>query len=375
MKKLLLAGLVVLILISSRSVDAQTQNIEHQPVGCAVAEKYPRLEARFAPADAVAVARVVFQPENAQQWYAVAMKAEGSVFSGVLPKPKKSLKAFKYYIEVTDKALGTNRTADYTTNIVGSSGECKGKLMAAALGSASVLLQVPAGAAALPAGFASTGVVAAGSGSAAAATGAAAGGGGGLGTGAIVGIVAGAGAAAAGAVVVAGKSGGESAPGATSYSGPFSGQYVVTQTIASGGPGGVTNSTCFHTHAFSGTVNVRLEQLNGMSTGEVRASSTETQLGVTGGPNCSSPGPGNSLSFKCALTGTPGNLACSEQNTSTFGNRTSTATHGFSGALSGGVISGMVTHAFTGQSAGVNTIGGPLMTTDLGSTTFSVTLR
>ncbi len=211
-KLLLLVGLGVLV-PTPRFASAQTLSIDHQAVGCAVAEKFPRLEARFAPADTVAVARVLFQPENAQQWYAVAMKAEGSAFSGVLPKPKKSLKAFKYYIEVTDKALGTNRTADYTANVVGGSAECKGKLMAGALGSAAVLLQVPAGAAALPAGFASTGVVAAGSGSAVAAAGAAAGGGGGgLGTGAVVGIVAGVGAVAGGVAVAAGKSGDSSTP-------------------------------------------------------------------------------------------------------------------------------------------------------------------
>ena len=122
MSRRLLAGLGVVIL-SSSSLSAQTLSIDHQPVGCAVAERFPRLEARFAPADTVATARVVFQPENAQQWYAVAMKSEGPAFSGVLPKPKKSLKAFRYYIEVTDKALGTNRTADYTTNVVASPGD------------------------------------------------------------------------------------------------------------------------------------------------------------------------------------------------------------------------------------------------------------
>lgn len=363
----LLAGLGVVILTSS-SLPAQTLGIDHQPVGCAVAEKFPRLDARFTPADTVATARVVFQPENAQQWYAVAMKSEGPAFSGVLPKPKKSLKAFRYYIEVTDKALGTNRTADYTTNVVASPGECKGKLIAAALGSASVLLQVPAGAAALPAGFASTGVVAAGSGAAAAATGAAGGGGGGLGTGAIVGIVAGAGAAAAGVVVVAGKGGGEGSS-ATSYTGPFSGQYVVTQNSTGSGPG-QTTLTCLYTHAFSGTMNVKLQQTNGTATGEAQSTGTDMTIGAAGGPNCGGSGPSNFMFVRCAVTGSPGNLACSEQNTSTSGSRTSTATYRFSGALSGGVISGMVTFAFTGQSSFANG-----SATDSASTTFSVTLR
>ena len=56
MSRRLLAGLGVLVLTSS-SLLAQTLTIDHQPVGCAVAEKFPRLEARFAPADTVATAR------------------------------------------------------------------------------------------------------------------------------------------------------------------------------------------------------------------------------------------------------------------------------------------------------------------------------
>lgn len=208
MRQGFLFGLGLFVLTGGPAAE-QNVKIEHQPAACAVAEKFPRFAARFAPSESVAVARVLFQGET-KEWYAVAMKAEGAGFSGVLPKPKKSLKAFRYYIEVTDKALGTTRTAEYTTSVVGSAGECSGKIMAATLGSASVLLQGPAGLAALPAGFASSGVVMAGSaaGSSAGAAGAtaAAGGGGGLSTGAVVGIVGGVGAAAAGVAVAKSKS-------------------------------------------------------------------------------------------------------------------------------------------------------------------------
>lgn len=85
--------------LTASSLAAQTLNIDHQPAACVVAEKFPRLDARFAPADNVAAARVLFQADQSQVWYAVSMKAEGPAFSGVLPKPRKSLKAFRYYIE------------------------------------------------------------------------------------------------------------------------------------------------------------------------------------------------------------------------------------------------------------------------------------
>ena len=104
MSKHLLSGLGALLLLTSSST-AQTLSIDHQPVACASAEKFARLEARLLPAESVAVARIVFQGQTAD-WYSVAMKTEGAVFAGVLPKPKKSLKSFKYYLEVTARTSG-----------------------------------------------------------------------------------------------------------------------------------------------------------------------------------------------------------------------------------------------------------------------------
>lgn len=161
MSRHVLPGLGVLLLLAPSSAQTQTPTIDHHPVACAVAEKFPRLEARFTPLDSVATARVVFQGQS-PEWYSVAMKSQGAAFVGVLPEPKKSLKSFRYYIEVTDKALGTSRTADYTASVVESSSACKGRILAGTLASAAVVLQGPAGAAALPVGFASAGVVAAG---------------------------------------------------------------------------------------------------------------------------------------------------------------------------------------------------------------------
>lgn len=202
-----LVPIVVIALAVPRPTAAEAPAISHAGVGCAVAEKFPRLEARIVPADAVARAVVHFRTAAAQPWYAVAMKAEGEAFSGVLPKPKGSLKAFQYYIDVTDSAFATSRTPEYTTAVVSGPGGCQGKMMAGALGSASILLEVPAGAALVPAGFGSAGVAAAGSGTAAAASAGAAGGGGaGIGT---VAAIVGGGAAVAGAVVVAKAAGGD----------------------------------------------------------------------------------------------------------------------------------------------------------------------
>lgn len=137
-------------------------NIEHQAVACAQANRFPRLEARFTPENAVASAQVLFQGENRQEWFAVSMRAEGAKFAGILPQPKSSLKEFRYYIEVTDRALRTSRTEEHTTAVVEGSGSCKDGLMASSVGSARVVLKSPVGGAALPAGFAPLGIVIAG---------------------------------------------------------------------------------------------------------------------------------------------------------------------------------------------------------------------
>ena len=374
MKKHFLAGLGVFVLTSS-SGHAQTLNIDHQAVGCAVAEKFPRLEARFSPPDIVAKARVVFQGENTQEWYAVVMKPEGGAFAGVLPKPKKSLKAFRYYIEVTDKALDVNRTAEYTTNVVDSSSACKGKIMAGTLGSASVVLQGPAGAAVLPAGFASNGVVAAGSAAgsstgsatgaagatAAAGAGAAAAAGGGLSGGALIGIVAGVGAAAAGVAVTAGKGGDNSSPSgssptptptpSTSYTGPFAGQRTIQQVHVSG-PGGCASITS----TLSGIIRVTLDSSSN-GTGNITGTHTVVSVSATG--NCPfNVGDTSGIGWNAPVTGSPGNLVFSAQNGS--------ETISFSGALNGGVIVGTVTFTHMLQTS---------TTTSTGATSVSVTLR
>ena len=82
----LFAG-VGLLVQSGAAPGSPSVSIEHQPVACAVAERFPKLEARFAPPENVARARVAFQGRNTAEWYSVDMKADGPVFVGTLPKP------------------------------------------------------------------------------------------------------------------------------------------------------------------------------------------------------------------------------------------------------------------------------------------------
>jgi hypothetical protein len=350
----------VFVLLAASPLAAQAPTIEHRPVACVVAKRFPRLEAQFAPRDSVATARVLFQTGNAREWYSVAMTSDGGSYSGVLPKPKKSLKAFRYYIEMVDSGMGTRRTAEYAATVVGRPSECHGKMMAGGLASASVLLQVPAGAAVVPVGFEAAGVAAAGSGAATSASAVAAssgGGSGGL-------IAAGAGVLAAGAataVVVATKGGG------TTYQGPFNGQITFQRLYR---PNVGAAQLCSQTETLSGTMTITLKGSD--TTGSMAAVMGTSQPGpVAAGCDQFVGGSGGFTwggNDELRLTGTPGNLAFSATRSESGSNIALTLA--FEGALSGDVIAGALTYSMSGTnilSSGTSTFSG--------GGTFPVSLR
>lgn len=192
-------GLLGVQLIPSHVASAvQAPELLHSAVRCVVAEKFPRFEAQIRPSEAVARARVYFRAEATPHWYFVEMKPAAESFSGVLPRPRKTNPAISYYVEVLTKDFASQRTPEYKATVTSGPGLCPDlKAVAASLGSAAITLGVPAGAPAVPAGFASTGIAAAG------------GGGAGISAGKVA-LIGGGAAAAAGAVVVATQ--GESLP-------------------------------------------------------------------------------------------------------------------------------------------------------------------
>jgi hypothetical protein len=213
-------GVVSCLLLLPSLTFAQGVSIDHQGVGCVVAGKFPRFDARLDPSADVARARLNFRPEGGAHWYYVEMKPEAGVFHGILPKPQKSLHRFSYYIDVTDRAFHASRTAEFAPEVASGPVACgRQKVLAAGLAKANVLVHAPegvAGAPALPPGFASDGVVTAGGGPAEGAVPASAGGG--LGPAAL--ILGGAAIAGGTAAVIAtSKGGGGSADGGSSGGG------------------------------------------------------------------------------------------------------------------------------------------------------------
>ena len=200
--------LVLRFLAAPVLASAQGLQITHEAAGCVLAEHFPAFAARVEPADGVAAVRVVFRPKGATHWYSVRMKRDGGGFSALLPKPKKSLESFTYYLEATDHTLATARTEEFNPVVAEGAGGCQGKVVARAFGTGKVTLEAVSGAPRVPLGFSANGVVTATAagvaavGTTAAVTGGAAAGGGGISTGLLVagGVVAAGGVAA---VVVA----------------------------------------------------------------------------------------------------------------------------------------------------------------------------
>lgn len=154
------ARTLVLALAASGLATGETLSIEHRAVGCAVVDLHPRIEAGIRPADKVASARLYFQSPRSPEWFWVPMKREGGTFKAVLPRPTREIESFRYYLEATDRAMATSRSADAQPRVVTSAAECKGAVNAATVATASVILQ---GGTAVPTGFASAGVTMAGS--------------------------------------------------------------------------------------------------------------------------------------------------------------------------------------------------------------------
>ena len=120
MKRFLLFAAVAFVVVASPSV-AQTLNIDHQPVACAAAEKFPRLEARFTPADTVAMARVsalAAWPGSRAISQSVSLPAFHAMSSGAAPRAPTTVpttwlrnhKTIKYRIGI---ARGTGSVAWY----------------------------------------------------------------------------------------------------------------------------------------------------------------------------------------------------------------------------------------------------------------------
>ena len=136
----------------------QGLQIEHASASCAVSEAHPRLEARLTPAEAGARVRIYFRAAGGPHWYWVEMTPATGLWSGVLPRPLKTLPGFDYYIEATGSAFATARTPQVAVRVAPVCEEMGAAAMAASV--PAIVVGAAPGASPLPAGFSAGGLVA-----------------------------------------------------------------------------------------------------------------------------------------------------------------------------------------------------------------------
>jgi hypothetical protein len=132
--------------------------VEHTPPGCVLAEQFIRLEATGRPADKVQQGRVYFRAEGEPHWYYVDMQRSGATFAATLPKPEKTTKGVRYYVEIVDAEYHAGRTPENAPVVVATAGACGGKAVAKTVPAATIELYLPPAAPPVPPGFLGDGV-------------------------------------------------------------------------------------------------------------------------------------------------------------------------------------------------------------------------
>jgi hypothetical protein len=132
--------------------------VEHTPPGCVLAAQFIRLEATAKAAGKVQQGHVYFRAEGEPDWYYVDMQRSGATFTATLPKPEKTTKGVRYYIEIMDSEYHAGRTPERAPVVVASAAACGGKTVAKTVPSATIDLYLPPAAPPIPPGFLGDGV-------------------------------------------------------------------------------------------------------------------------------------------------------------------------------------------------------------------------
>ncbi len=136
-------------------------SIEHTALGCVLASRFPRVEARIGPAANVERVWVRFRSDRKDGWYAVPLRPEGVLYVGLLPMPK-WLHSFDYYIEAVDPKATMTRTPEYSTTVVEYPQECAESEARSVADASGLMVEKPPGAArkerkTVPSGFSGRG--------------------------------------------------------------------------------------------------------------------------------------------------------------------------------------------------------------------------
>jgi hypothetical protein len=135
----------------AREAGASAFRIEHSPPGCLLAEKTPRLVACLQPRSQRAALRVLFRAEGDVAWYASPLRSDVPCYTGLLPRPSRSLGRVVYVVEAAGPE-GRTRTAEFTVPVFPEAAACDGR-PAPVAASGRATWEAPPGAPRTPAGF------------------------------------------------------------------------------------------------------------------------------------------------------------------------------------------------------------------------------
>jgi hypothetical protein len=128
--------------------------IDHAPVECVVEQQHPLFRASVATTEGLHTVKLYFHAQDYNDFYYVEMVDRGTgAYEASLPIASPETEAFVYYIEAVDLLFNTSRTAEYVTRVT-SDQNCDTEEGPPPI----VVGSTAPGAAAIPPGFAATGI-------------------------------------------------------------------------------------------------------------------------------------------------------------------------------------------------------------------------
>jgi hypothetical protein len=136
--------------------------IQHDPPTCVAADRFVRIVAKAtgAQAEGVRGAELQFRAEAEGGWYSIAMTRVSGEWSAVLPRTTRALTRVEYRISMAGPDTGESVSPVFAVSVSADPASCEGAAQLSV--TSSIVVRVPAGAAAVPpvpAGFNPAGVV------------------------------------------------------------------------------------------------------------------------------------------------------------------------------------------------------------------------
>jgi hypothetical protein len=133
------------LLALAAAAPAGALELAHQPVTCTAPERYVRVVARGVPAEGVAAGAVGFRAGPQSDWYTVAMVSSGGEWAAFIPRPTSALARFEYRVALTGTDAATVTTPPIGVSVGPDCPDVESMAVATA-----IVVQVPAGAPAVP---------------------------------------------------------------------------------------------------------------------------------------------------------------------------------------------------------------------------------